>query len=203
MYDGVANKYIWTYEKMPADVFELIKCIDERFSDVGIQVCTYDRTFFAKENDVMQNFRKITKLPNYICDYRNVKDPIAKIIFGTDKEKRMQEIEQTLKAHPLSKSFDFVRSDRVLFEILPKGVNKGLALKKMTEYLNVDISRAIAIGDYNNDIGMFNAAGIGVAVSNACKAALDAADYVTVSNEEHAIARVIYDLESGRLKAKS
>ena len=35
-------------------------------------------------------------------------------------------------------------------------------------------------------------------VANACKAALDAADAVTVSNEEHAVARVIYDLEAGK-----
>ena len=32
----------------------------------------------------------------------------------------------------------------------------------------------------------------------ACKDALDAADFVTVSNEEHALARVIYDIESGK-----
>ena len=37
------------------------------------------------------------------------------------------------------------------------------------------------------------------AVANACKAALDAADLVTVSNEEHAIARVIYDIENGKI----
>ena len=58
-------------------------------------------------------------------------------------------------------------------------------------------NKTIAVGDYNNDISMFKAAGIGIAVSNACKEALDAADYITVSNEEHAIARVICDLESG------
>jgi hydroxymethylpyrimidine pyrophosphatase-like HAD family hydrolase len=44
---------------------------------------------------------------------------------------------------------------------------------------------------------MFRTAGLGIAVANACPAALEAADAVTVSNEEHAIARVISDLESG------
>ena len=83
---------------------------------------------------------------------------------------------------------------------MPKGVNKGLALTKLTEYLRLDQEKTIAIGDYNNDIGMFRAAGLGIAVSNACKAALDAADIVTVSNEEHAIAHIIYDIESGKIK---
>ena len=44
---------------------------------------------------------------------------------------------------------------------------------------------------------MFSAAGIGIAVSNACENAIRAADYVTVSNEEHAIAKVISDIENG------
>ena len=64
--------------------------------------------------------------------------------------------------------------------------------------MNINANKAIAIGDYNNDISMFKEAGIGIAVSNACKDALNAADYITVSNEEHAIARVIHDLELGK-----
>lgn len=53
-------------------------------------------------------------------------------------------------------------------------------------------------GDYNNDISMFNAAKVGIAVFNGCPEALAAADFVTVSNEENAVAKVIYDLENGK-----
>ena len=45
---------------------------------------------------------------------------------------------------------------------------------------------------------MFRAAKIGIAVSNACDDAKAAADLTTVSNEEHAIAQVIRDLENGK-----
>ena len=41
---------------------------------------------------------------------------------------------------------------------------------------------------------MFKAAGIGIAVSNASQETLNEADFITVSNEEHAIAKVIDDL---------
>ena len=47
---------------------------------------------------------------------------------------------------------------------------------------------------------MLKAAGLGIAVSNACDEAKRAADAITVSNEAHAIARIISDLESGVLK---
>lgn len=64
--------------------------------------------------------------------------------------------------------------------------------------MNLDPEKTVAIGDYNNDISMFKAAKVGIAVANACEEAKAAADFVTVSNEESAIARVIYDLENGK-----
>ena len=75
-----------------------------------------------------------------------------------------------------------------------------MTLTKLTELLGLDISRTVAIGDYNNDIGMLRAAGVGIAVANAVPEVLEVADHITVSNEEHAIARVISDLEKGLLK---
>ena len=87
-----------------------------------------------------------------------------------------------------------------LYEILPKGIDKGVALKKLSEIMNIDRKRTIAIGDYNNDIGMLRFAGLGVAVSNAREEVKEAADYITVSNEESAIAAIITDIDSGRIK---
>ena len=47
---------------------------------------------------------------------------------------------------------------------------------------------------------MLRAAGLGITVANSSPLALAAADLVTVSNEEHAIADVIYGLESGKYR---
>ena len=52
----------------------------------------------------------------------------------------------------------------------------------------------------DNDIGMFRVARYGIAVANACAAAREAADLITVSNNDHAIAQVIYDIEQGNIK---
>ena len=197
LYDYAAEKYIWT-SVMPEGVTTLIKLIDDKFDNVGIQVNTFYKTYFCKENDVMENFRKGTGLENLVCRYDKVSEPIAKIIFGSNDNEEILEIERTLKAHPLADNFDFIRSERKLYEILPKGVCKGVSITKLSEKLGIDINKTIAIGDYNNDISMFRAAKVGIAVANACPDALAAADYVTVSNDEHAIARVIYDLSEGK-----
>ncbi len=197
LYDGIKKEYVWT-AFMPDNVIELVQCIDDHFSDVGIQVNTFYKTYFCKENQTMVNFRKVTNLENITCHYRDVKEPIAKILFGSEKEDKIKNIEKMLKAHPLANDFDFIRSEKTLYEILPKGICKGTSIVKLCNFLNIDIRKTIAIGDYNNDIPMFYEAGIGIAVSNACEDALKAADFVTVSNEEHAIAKVICDLESGK-----
>ncbi|MBE6559514.1 MAG: HAD family phosphatase [Ruminococcaceae bacterium] len=197
LYDYANQKYIWT-STMPEAVTELIQCIDDAFSDVGIQVNTFYKTYFCRENKTMQHFREVTRLPNLVCPYREVKEPIAKIVFGSESGETIGEIARTLGAHPLADQFDFIRSERTLFEILPKGIGKGTVIEKLAQYLHVDMSKTVAIGDYNNDISMFKSAGLGIAVANACPEAREAADYVTVSNEEHAIAQVIRDLENGR-----
>jgi hydroxymethylpyrimidine pyrophosphatase-like HAD family hydrolase len=69
----------------------------------------------------------------------------------------------------------------------------------MCELLGIDPRRSIAVGDYDNDVSMIKAAGLGIAVANAMPSVMAVADAVTVSNEEHAIARIIYDLDSGKL----
>ena len=61
------------------------------------------------------------------------------------------------------------------------------------------MSRTVAIGDYNNDISMIKAAGVGIAVANAVEEAKAVADIVTVSNEEHAIAKIIEGIERGEI----
>lgn len=200
VYDGAAKRYIWTQE-LPGEALELVQYIDERFSDVGIQLCCFEKTCFAKENETTVRFREITGLPKINCDYRDFNEPIAKAIFCTDDEEKLLAIEKALSEHEKSDKFSFVRSERTLFEILPKGVNKGLAIEKLSEYLKIEPKKTVAIGDYDNDVYMLKAAGIGIAVSNASPRAKETADFITVSNEENAIARVIHDIENKKYKS--
>ena len=61
------------------------------------------------------------------------------------------------------------------------------------------MKKTIAVGDYNNDISMIRFAGAGYAVFNAVDEVKLAADHVTVSNNEHAIAKIIDDIDSGKV----
>lgn len=197
LYDYASPKYVWT-AKMDERAEELISFIDKNFPDVGIQINTYYKTYFCKENGVMENFRKLVGVPNLVCDYRGFKEPLAKIVLGSESDETILSLEKALKNHPLANEFEFVRPERVLYDILPKNSNKGMALMKLAEHLKIDKRKTVAIGDYNNDIPMIKRAAVGIAVSNASEETQEAADFITVSNEENAIARVICDLERGK-----
>ena len=110
----------------------------------------------------------------------------------------MQAVMKLLQSHPRAGEFDFIRSEKILYEILPKGVSKGAVLCKMAQLLGIEMKNTVAVGDYNNDISMIRAAGRGFAVANAVPEAKEAADYITVSNNEHAIAAIIDGLDQNK-----
>ena len=58
-------------------------------------------------------------------------------------------------------------------------------------YSKFPVGAAIACGDYDNDIPMLKAAGLGVAMANGCPEIRKCADYITRSNEEDGVAAVI------------
>ena len=196
VYDGGKNEYIW---QLPIDksVREIIRKIDDEIDDAGILVYTFDKIYFCRENDITEWFIEITKAVKYVAKYDEIKEDFAKIVFCFDGEEEYNKLVEIFKNHPMAGNFECVRSEKHLFEILPKGSGKGKSIEKLSEIYNIEDT--VAIGDFFNDIPMFETTKVSVAVANACEEAKMAADYVTVSNEENAIARVIYDIQNGKI----
>lgn len=85
------------------------------------------------------------------------------------------------------------RSKEKLIEITADDVHKGKALLWLAEFMGLSAAEVLAIGDSDNDRTMLEAAGIGVAVANASLEVKRAADYQTLSNQEHGVAQAIKD----------
>lgn len=69
--------------------------------------------------------------------------------------------------------------------------HKGVALKRFAEHLGLTLENCMALGDGRNDLTMIEAAGVGVAMSNAHPDVLAAADYVSLSNDENGVAAAL------------
>ncbi|MBQ8606522.1 MAG: Cof-type HAD-IIB family hydrolase [Clostridia bacterium] len=197
IFDPAKNEYLWKMV-LPDEFTEIIRDIDEQMPEVGIHYNAPYQIYFLNDNIVWDFFRKITGVEGVKCRFGDVKEPVMKVVFGTHEESTMQKLIAFLKEHPRSKDFDFIRSEQMLYELLPKGASKGNALYKMAELFSIDKKRTVAVGDYNNDISMIKAAGLGFAVSNAVPELKAASDLETVSNNEHAIAAIIDGLDTGK-----
>jgi Cof subfamily protein (haloacid dehalogenase superfamily) len=88
-------------------------------------------------------------------------------------------------------------------EVMAAGVAKEAALAEVAAERGIASDEVVAFGDQLTDAGMLAWAGLGVAVANAHPSALEAADEVTVSNDEDGVARVLERLTAARLAAAS
>lgn len=196
VYDHRTGEYLWK-RALDRGAFELVEYAQEVIPEIGVQINCFTDIYFTRENAAMKKFREITGVANNQCSMYDVSDDIGKIVFGDLNTDNIEKLSQLLPAHPKAYLYDFVRPEKILFDILPKGISKGDLLTRIARFTGTSPDRTVAVGDYYNDISMINAARVGVAVANACEDAKKAADIVTVSNEENAIKRIIDDIDSG------
>lgn len=71
---------------------------------------------------------------------------------------------------------------------------KGDSMLRLAKMIGIEADQIVAFGDSENDITMLRAAGTGVAMANSLDITLDAADEVTLSNEEDGVAACLENL---------
>ena len=80
------------------------------------------------------------------------------------------------------------------YELLPVNASKGSALTFLRSHPDLAGRTFIAAGDYWNDYEMLMAADVAVAPANADEGIKKVCRFVTASNNDHAIARIIRDI---------
>jgi Cof subfamily protein (haloacid dehalogenase superfamily) len=97
-------------------------------------------------------------------------DPIQGMVAGSIYN--MREAEKALKGSALAGQCECTRTeyparDVSILDLLPPGISKAWALKRLAERLGVDRKEVMAIGDNWNDQGMLEWAGQAVVMANA------------------------------------
>lgn len=112
---------------------------------------------------------------------------VNKISFISSKHHPFKNVENTFGEH-----FEMYRTTVAQFgsesgEIAVQGINKYTAVKFILDYLNMSKEQALAYGDGNNDIKMFEAVGHSVAMENATDQLKAIASEITSIAEEDGI----------------
>ena len=96
----------------------------------------------------------------------------------------------------LQHSLHFPHPDYLLVHLhiqLPDAGKKS-GVRFLADRLGIDRKNIAAFGDADNDCDMIEFAGAGVAMGNACDALKEAADYITLSNDDDGLAYAIYNI---------
>lgn len=161
-------------------------------NNVGLMTYTDDCILTGTDIDsYMKLEAKINGLPiQYVPDFtEHVNFDVNKCLMTAEPvvleamEARLKEIYGT--------RLSIYRSEPYFLEIMPQDIDKAHALQILLSDIGLTREQLICCGDGFNDITMIEFAGLGVAMQNAQKRVKSAADYITESNDNNGILRVI------------
>ena len=178
----------------PSLALEVADFLDERQDLVGMAYVD-DECCVEYKNPYTDKFAMICQIAYNVTgktlhDFLSESNPPMKLIALIEPDKAPQLIEEAR-----AKFGDRVvmcRSNPVIVEFLPVGINKGSAVREVCKMHDWSLDEVIAVGDSENDISMIETAGLGIATANAFEVTKNKADFVSVSNDEDAIAQIIY-----------
>jgi HAD superfamily hydrolase (TIGR01484 family) len=163
---------IWKRTLLAADLVSEMRAVAERF----------DSWWWAYSTEGIFNKEK----PYTMADVNSIQ--WLKFGYYTEDVKALPQIRSILEGWD---TLQITNSHPCNIELNPKGISKGSGILEVCKLLGIDISQAIAMGDSENDISMIREAGLGVAMGNAQEGVKRIADLTTVTNEEHAVAKII------------
>jgi len=102
-----------------------------------------------------------------------------------------------LIAEDLGPRANVVKADANFVNIMDAGVSKGAALRWLIDYLGLESSDVMAVGDCEADRSMFAVAGVSVAVANADEQTRALARFVVPSNNEEGAAVALERFAAG------
>lgn len=143
--------------------------------------------------DTLRKYIDNSEIRLFENGFEGIGGNVFKFIICSDPEE-MSEVR--LYAESIcDRNIQIIQSSPFFLEILPKNTSKSAALRKLCELTGVPIENTVAVGDYENDLDMIKAAGIGCAVENAQECVKREADIVLPACEENAISELIDLLE--------
>ncbi|MBQ3008825.1 MAG: Cof-type HAD-IIB family hydrolase [Oscillospiraceae bacterium] len=166
IYDFENNSILYQ-TVLPESAKKALDILLENFPDVGCEImCDNFRIYLIKENEYTYWHLVDEKLSYISTDLSQITNKWIKVLFA-DKNERLLEMKEFCENNINFDDIEFVMTNSIYFEMMPKNVTKGKALKKFCDLTNIPITNTIAVGDYYNDVEILKTAGLSVCVDNA------------------------------------
>jgi hydroxymethylpyrimidine pyrophosphatase-like HAD family hydrolase len=158
---------------------------------------------FPQKAFYVQNNHPMVDIHSRLMDFRPQLADLAKvcrledIILGcivapVSEENRVRSLLENLAGglavrSTLNPVFPSVR----FINITAAGISKGTAVAALLSHLGLKKAEVVAMGDADNDLSLFAAAGFKVAMANASPHLIGQADYVTAGVEQNGVSQAI------------
>jgi Cof subfamily protein (haloacid dehalogenase superfamily) len=162
-----------------------------RREDVGILTYVGDHIVTETAEPYAAIESNLTGMPVMEVDsfVKTVTEPVVKVLMLKEAE-RLADVEKKLQGE-LAGELSVMRSKPFFLEFTEVGVTKGASLNRLIQTLGIEREEVIAMGDSYNDLAMIEFAGLGVAMGNAPDDIKAKADYVTDTNMNDGVAKVV------------
>lgn len=146
---------------LPEYFKDYVNKIYNEFKDVGVVVVNEDGYFCLNDGNQRQGMFNTPIIPTEY-DPDRIPSNAYKVVLSVPVEK-CRDILKDLKGRGY-KGVDFASTDVFYIDMLPKDVNKGNGIRKLSKIIDVPIENIITIGDYFNDVEMLSAVPVSACV---------------------------------------
>jgi Cof subfamily protein (haloacid dehalogenase superfamily) len=169
----------------------------KKFS-LKICLCLSDTIYYTKENASIMNWLdKFGAVFKEISSFNNLVSKSLEVVIAGEQPQILGYVYSRLQ-FPKSFGLDtsFYRSDfypdAYYLEIRKGGSSKGRGMKRLAKYLNIKLKETAVVGDWYNDVSLFDTRALKIAVANAVYEIKQLSDFVTErTNNEDGIAEFL------------
>lgn len=189
IYDPINKKRI--VEKHLTSPGEILRKINSlsKFDDVAVLIYQGDEVYTIKRNHIVEKYEEKENVTCQFFSERQLKNHIIKIMLIAEPEILKKFETKVSEEH----SCELVYSEINYLEILPLGISKGAALKRLRFMIGMEKVNTICVGDNLNDLPMLEIADKGFFVENSHKLLVKNHFFSCVHHNEHAIADIIHN----------
>lgn len=194
--DGKTGDRIWGQPIEQSDVVSIC----DYCMKIGVHFCAFteEDSYFTHDNPRIKNFELYNSIASKsgmepvklieIDSSAEIKGSSYKVLlFDTDPDRLnlAREYISTLSG------IHFTIAEARTIDIMHKGVNKGDGVRRLCAAMGITTEQVAAFGDFDNDIDMMRAAGMPIAMGNACDLLKEYCVYVTDDFREDGVGKAI------------
>lgn len=183
-----AGEEIYVRE-FPREVVERIFALGEEYGFHSALLTEQD-IYVGRIDERVQYIADLINIPPVVADLRQVLDeqPVLQVCPYIEEDMER-------KIVPLMPECVPTRWLPLFMDFNLKGVDKASGAERVAQYYGLKMEEVMAFGDGGNDISIVQAAGVGVAMDNACDELKAVADYVTTSVDDDGVYNALKHFE--------